>query len=122
VGERLKPPVLKTGVHYVHRGFESRPLRQIPFRTGAPTLQAGAAAVFKFCGIPNKETVVLGEAVTLYSPEWLALVQLLAAVGQVGKTAGATRQRFQLEKNASQAGIEEVGAWMSFLFLGEVCR
>jgi hypothetical protein len=28
VGERLKPPVLKTGVHLVHREFESRPLRQ----------------------------------------------------------------------------------------------
>ena len=28
VGERLKPPVLKTGVHFVHREFESRPLRQ----------------------------------------------------------------------------------------------
>jgi hypothetical protein len=27
VGERLKPPVLKTGVHFVDRGFESRPLR-----------------------------------------------------------------------------------------------
>jgi hypothetical protein len=27
VGERLKPPVLKTGVHTVDRGFESRPLR-----------------------------------------------------------------------------------------------
>ena len=29
VGERLKPPVLKTGVHSVDREFESRPLRQI---------------------------------------------------------------------------------------------
>ncbi len=28
VGERLKPPVLKTGVHSVDREFESRPLRQ----------------------------------------------------------------------------------------------
>jgi hypothetical protein len=28
VGERLKPPVLKTGVHFVDREFESRPLRQ----------------------------------------------------------------------------------------------
>ena len=28
MGERLKPPVLKTGVHFVDRGFESRPLRQ----------------------------------------------------------------------------------------------
>jgi hypothetical protein len=28
VGERLKPPVLKTGAHTVGRGFESRPLRQ----------------------------------------------------------------------------------------------
>ena len=27
VGERLKPPVLKTGVHFVDREFESRPLR-----------------------------------------------------------------------------------------------
>jgi hypothetical protein len=27
VGERLKPPVLKTGAHTVGRGFESRPLR-----------------------------------------------------------------------------------------------
>ena len=32
VGERLKPPVLKTGVHFVDREFESRPLRQ--FRRG----------------------------------------------------------------------------------------
>ena len=29
VGEWLKPPVLKTGVHFVDREFESRPLRQI---------------------------------------------------------------------------------------------
>ena len=28
MGERLKPPVLKTGVHFVDREFESRPLRQ----------------------------------------------------------------------------------------------
>jgi hypothetical protein len=28
VGERFKPPVLKTGVHLVDREFESRPLRQ----------------------------------------------------------------------------------------------
>ena len=27
VGERLKPLVLKTGVHFVDREFESRPLR-----------------------------------------------------------------------------------------------
>ncbi len=32
VGERLKPPVLKTGVHFVDREFESRPLRQPLFR------------------------------------------------------------------------------------------
>ncbi len=31
VGERLKPPVLKTGVHFVDREFESRPLRQPRF-------------------------------------------------------------------------------------------
>jgi hypothetical protein len=29
VGERLKPPVLKTGAHTVGRGFESRPLRHL---------------------------------------------------------------------------------------------
>jgi hypothetical protein len=28
VGDWLKPPVLKTGVHFVDREFESRPLRQ----------------------------------------------------------------------------------------------
>ena len=32
VGERLKPPVLKTGVHFVDREFESRPLRQNHFK------------------------------------------------------------------------------------------
>ena len=31
VGERLKPPVLKTGVHFVDREFESRPLRHFSY-------------------------------------------------------------------------------------------
>ena len=29
VAERFKAPVLKTGVHFVDREFESRPLRQL---------------------------------------------------------------------------------------------
>ena len=36
VGERLKPPVLKTGVHFVDREFESRPLRQSRGRFAGP--------------------------------------------------------------------------------------
>ena len=32
VGERLKPPVLKTGVHFVDREFESRPLRHRSYK------------------------------------------------------------------------------------------
>jgi hypothetical protein len=39
VGERLKPPVLKTGVHFVDREFESRPLRQ--FRGGLALSEPG---------------------------------------------------------------------------------
>lgn len=35
VGERLKPPVLKTGAHTVGRGFESRPLRHPASRLAA---------------------------------------------------------------------------------------
>jgi hypothetical protein len=37
VGEWLKPPVLKTGVHFVDREFESRPLRQ-PLFTAFPSV------------------------------------------------------------------------------------
>ena len=33
VGERLKPPVLKTGVHFVDREFESRPLRHRSYKS-----------------------------------------------------------------------------------------
>ena len=31
VAERFKAPVLKTGVHFVDREFESRPLRQLRY-------------------------------------------------------------------------------------------
>ena len=40
VGERLKPPVLKTGAHTVGRGFESRPLRHGRFTAPAPCTRA----------------------------------------------------------------------------------
>lgn len=38
VGEWLKPPVLKTGVHFVDREFESRPLRQ-PVPVSSPQMR-----------------------------------------------------------------------------------
>ena len=48
VGERLKPPVLKTGVHFVDREFESRPLRHLSAESGVLRTEGGMHATFVF--------------------------------------------------------------------------
>jgi hypothetical protein len=61
----LKPPVLKTGVHFVDREFESRPLRHQearPSKSSEMSLEYWSAGVRKSCGMsePDQWQISLG--------------------------------------------------------------